>query len=134
MHRYQGDVKEMRRCCGEQRVPRHTRPSPVDEHVRRGSRTGPSRLAGRGPQGEPFLAALAYVSLGDDAEGHARRYLTDYYRFLGDFAEQIAASALMSPEAVQDDVAAFEAAGCDELIPCNADVAQVGLISETVPR
>ena len=82
--------------------------------------------------GEPYLAALAYVSLGDDAEGHARRYLTDYYRFLGDFAERIAAGALMSPDAVRTTMAAFEDAGCDELIlfPCNADVAQVALIAD----
>jgi alkanesulfonate monooxygenase SsuD/methylene tetrahydromethanopterin reductase-like flavin-dependent oxidoreductase (luciferase family) len=89
-----------------------------------------------GRDGDPYLAALGYFSLGDDADGHAHRYLTHYYAFLGDFAEQIAASALTSPEAVQSDVAAFEEAGCDELIlfPCNADVAQVGLLAEAVKR
>lgn len=88
--------------------------------------------ADAGRDGEPYLAGLAYVSLGDDAEGHARRYLTDYYRFLGEFAERIAASALVSPDAVRTTMAAFEDAGCDELIlfPCNADVAQVALIAD----
>ena len=69
-------------------------------------------------EGAPRLVAIAYVSLGDDAEGHARRYLGDYYRFLGDFAQQVA-----------DRVADFIDLGCDELIlfPCNPDLAQVSL-------
>jgi alkanesulfonate monooxygenase SsuD/methylene tetrahydromethanopterin reductase-like flavin-dependent oxidoreductase (luciferase family) len=92
------------------------------------------RDAGR--EGEPRLAALAYVSLGDDGEEHARRYLTDYYAFLGDIAEQIVAGALTSRQAVHDAVAAFEDAGCDELIlfPCNPDTAQVQLVAATVTR
>ncbi len=87
-------------------------------------------------EGEPRLVALAYVSLGDDGEGHARRYLTDYYGFLGDVAEQIVAGALTSRGAVQDAAAAFADAGCDELIlfPCNADVAQVDLVAEAVTK
>ncbi len=85
------------------------------------------RAAGR--VGEPRLAALAYVSLGDDAEAHAQRYLRDYYSFTGEFAEVIAASALTSPQQVADTVAGFTDAGCDELIlfPCNPDTAQVSL-------
>jgi alkanesulfonate monooxygenase SsuD/methylene tetrahydromethanopterin reductase-like flavin-dependent oxidoreductase (luciferase family) len=88
------------------------------------------RDAGR--HGEPYLAGLAYVSLGDDAEEHARRYLTHYYGFLGDFAERIAAATLTSPGAVRTTAAAFAAAGCDELIlfPCNPDVTQVARIAE----
>ena len=89
-----------------------------------------------GREGEPRLAALAYVSLGDDAEGHASRYLIDYYAFLGDIAEQIVDGALTSAGSVQDAVAAFEDAGCDELIlfPCNPDVAQVELVAESMRR
>jgi alkanesulfonate monooxygenase SsuD/methylene tetrahydromethanopterin reductase-like flavin-dependent oxidoreductase (luciferase family) len=88
------------------------------------------REAGR--EGEPRLAALAYASLGQDAESHARRYLGDYYAFLGDFAAQIAAGALTSPQAVADAMTAYEDAGCDELIlfPCNPDLTQVSLIAE----
>ena len=87
------------------------------------------REAGR--DGQPRLAALAYVSLGTDAEEHARRYLLDYYAFLGDFAGRIADSALTSAATVQDTTAAFADAGCDELIlfPCSADVGQVELIA-----
>jgi alkanesulfonate monooxygenase SsuD/methylene tetrahydromethanopterin reductase-like flavin-dependent oxidoreductase (luciferase family) len=86
--------------------------------------------------GEPRLAALAYVSLGDDGEGHARRYLTDYCGFLGDIAERIVAGTPTSAPAVRDTVTAIEDAGCDELIlfPCNADLARVGLIAEATLR
>jgi alkanesulfonate monooxygenase SsuD/methylene tetrahydromethanopterin reductase-like flavin-dependent oxidoreductase (luciferase family) len=85
------------------------------------------REAGR--DGQPRLASLAYVSLGDDAAGHAQRYLGDYYSFTGDFAERIAAGALTSPQKVADTIASFTDAGCDELIlfPCNPDAAQVSL-------
>jgi alkanesulfonate monooxygenase SsuD/methylene tetrahydromethanopterin reductase-like flavin-dependent oxidoreductase (luciferase family) len=88
------------------------------------------RQAGRA--GAPRLAALAYVSLGDDAEAHARAYLTDYYAFTGDFAERIAAGALTSPQQVAGTVAAFTDAGCDELIlfPCNPDLVQVPLTAQ----
>jgi alkanesulfonate monooxygenase SsuD/methylene tetrahydromethanopterin reductase-like flavin-dependent oxidoreductase (luciferase family) len=87
------------------------------------------REAGR--DGRPRLAALSYVSLGDDAEAHARRYLTDYYAFTGDFAERIAAGALTTPRRVAETVASFDDAGCDELIlfPCDPDTAQVELIA-----
>lgn len=88
------------------------------------------REAGR--PGAPRLAALAYVSLGDDAGAHARAYLTDYYSFIGDYAERIAAGALTSPRKVADTVAAFTDAGCDELIlfPCNPDLTQVPLTAQ----
>jgi alkanesulfonate monooxygenase SsuD/methylene tetrahydromethanopterin reductase-like flavin-dependent oxidoreductase (luciferase family) len=88
------------------------------------------REAGRA--GAPRLAALAYVSLGDDAEEHARSYLTDYYSFTGDYAERIAAGALTTPQKVADTVAAFTDAGCDELIlfPCNPDLTQVPLTAQ----
>jgi alkanesulfonate monooxygenase SsuD/methylene tetrahydromethanopterin reductase-like flavin-dependent oxidoreductase (luciferase family) len=90
------------------------------------------RQAGR--DGEPRLAALAYVSLGRDGAEHAQRYLSDYYAFVGDFAEQIAAGALTSPHRVADTVAQFTDAGCDELIlfPCNPDVRQVSHTAEAV--
>jgi alkanesulfonate monooxygenase SsuD/methylene tetrahydromethanopterin reductase-like flavin-dependent oxidoreductase (luciferase family) len=85
-----------------------------------------------GRDGAPRLVALSYVSLGDDAEGHAQRYLGDYYSFLGEYAQQIAAGALTTPAAVADTIAAFAAAGCDELIlfPCSTDLEQVELLAE----
>ena len=88
------------------------------------------RDAGRA--GEPRLVAIGYASLGPDAEEHARRYLGDYYGFIGDFVDRIVGSALTTPQQVADTVTAFAAAGCDELIlfPCNPDVGQVALIAD----
>ena len=87
-----------------------------------------------GREGEPRLAALGYVSLGEDGREHAERYLTDYYGFLGEVAQQIASGTLTSPEAVREAAGAFEAAGCDELIlfPCNPDLGQVDLVAAAV--
>ncbi|HET6988328.1 MAG TPA: LLM class flavin-dependent oxidoreductase, partial [Kribbella sp.] len=87
------------------------------------------RDAGR--EGEPRLAAIGYVSLGDDAEGHAQRYLGDYYSFAGDYIDRIVAGALTTQESVADIVAGFTDAGCDELIlfPANPDLLQVELIA-----
>jgi len=88
------------------------------------------RDAGR--EGEPRLVAIGYVSLGEDAEGHAQRYLGDYYGFVGDYVDRVIGSALTTEQKVADAVAGFAAAGCDELIlfPCNPDVGQVALIAD----
>ena len=90
---------------------------------------------GRLTLGEPRLAALAYFALGDDAEADAQRYLTDYYDFLGDeTAKMIAGSAATDPDTVEAYLAAFEEAGCGELIlfPCSNDPAQVDLLGAAV--
>jgi alkanesulfonate monooxygenase SsuD/methylene tetrahydromethanopterin reductase-like flavin-dependent oxidoreductase (luciferase family) len=88
------------------------------------------RAAGR--DGKPRLVAIAYVSLGDNAEEHAQRYLGGYYAFVGDFVDQIVAGALTTHQKVADTVADFTAAGCDELIlfPCNPGIEQVALIAD----
>jgi alkanesulfonate monooxygenase SsuD/methylene tetrahydromethanopterin reductase-like flavin-dependent oxidoreductase (luciferase family) len=88
------------------------------------------RAAGR--EGKPRLAAIGYVSLGDDAVEHAQRYLGSYYSFVGDFVDRIVAGALTTEQMVADTIAGFTAAGCDELIlfPCNSDVRQVALIAD----
>lgn len=88
------------------------------------------RDAGR--TGEPRLIANAYVSLGDEADAHARRYLAHYYGFLGDMAESIIASALTTPRAVADTIAAFDDAGCDDMIlfPCDPNPGQIALIAD----
>lgn len=87
-----------------------------------------------GREGSPRLAALSYFSLGNDARPAADRYLKDYYGFLGAFADQIAAGALVTPEAVAQRVAEFTEAGCDELIlfPCIASVEQVDLLADAL--
>jgi alkanesulfonate monooxygenase SsuD/methylene tetrahydromethanopterin reductase-like flavin-dependent oxidoreductase (luciferase family) len=85
-----------------------------------------------GREGSPRLVAIGYVSLGDDAESHARQYLGDYYGFVGDFVDQIVGGALTSAQRVADAVAGFRTAGCDELIlfPCDPDVGQVALLAD----
>lgn len=84
--------------------------------------------------GEPRAAALAYFSLGEDAERNARAYLGDYYAWLGEYADQIVAGAAKDEDTVRAYVQAFAEAGCDELIifPCSADPRQVDLLAGAV--
>lgn len=83
---------------------------------------------------EPRLAALAYFSLGDEAEEASRRYLLDYYRFVGDFASQIAESAHRSVSQVRAVAKGFEDAGFTELYfdPTVATLDQVDRLAEAV--
>lgn len=86
-----------------------------------------------GRDGEPRLMGLAYFSLGDGAEETANAYLTDYYAWLGEeVAGFIAGSAAKDAETVKGYMAAFEAAGCDELILCpsSSDPVQVDLLAD----
>jgi alkanesulfonate monooxygenase SsuD/methylene tetrahydromethanopterin reductase-like flavin-dependent oxidoreductase (luciferase family) len=86
-----------------------------------------------GREGKPWKMALAYFSLGPEAEKNARSYLLDYYAWLGDeTAEMIAGSAAKDADTVKQYVAAFESNGCDELIlvPCSSDREQVNLLAE----
>lgn len=86
-----------------------------------------------GREGEPRTAALAYYSLGDDAEENAQSYLNDYYAFLGEeTAQMIAGSAATDAETVKGYLSAFEDAGCGELVlfPCSPDPEQADLLAE----
>jgi alkanesulfonate monooxygenase SsuD/methylene tetrahydromethanopterin reductase-like flavin-dependent oxidoreductase (luciferase family) len=86
-------------------------------------------------EGRPRKMALSYFALGDGAREQARRYITDYYGFIGsDAAEQMAAHVPAGPQAVKDIVAGFEEAGCDELVlfPVSSDPAQVYLLASAV--
>jgi alkanesulfonate monooxygenase SsuD/methylene tetrahydromethanopterin reductase-like flavin-dependent oxidoreductase (luciferase family) len=84
--------------------------------------------------GEPRLAALAYYSLGDDAEAGSLAYLRDYYGFLGPYADTIAAGALRSEQALKGAVSAFADAGFTEfyLMPTYADPDQVHRLADAV--
>jgi alkanesulfonate monooxygenase SsuD/methylene tetrahydromethanopterin reductase-like flavin-dependent oxidoreductase (luciferase family) len=89
--------------------------------------------AAAGRDGEPVIMALAYFALGSDPDGDARRYLGDYYGFLGEeLADYIVGSAAKDAETVKGYLGAYEAAGCDELIlfPCSNDPAQVDLLAD----
>jgi alkanesulfonate monooxygenase SsuD/methylene tetrahydromethanopterin reductase-like flavin-dependent oxidoreductase (luciferase family) len=91
--------------------------------------------SGHGREGQPRTMALAYFSLGDDAERNADRYLLDYYAFLGEeLSTMIARGAAKDADTVKRYVAAFENAGCDELImfPSSSETAQVGLLAEAL--
>ena len=64
----------------------------------------------------------------------ANAYLSDYYAFLGDMADQIAGGAAKDAQTAKGYVEAFEAVGCDELImfPSSSDPDQVDLLAEAV--
>jgi alkanesulfonate monooxygenase SsuD/methylene tetrahydromethanopterin reductase-like flavin-dependent oxidoreductase (luciferase family) len=87
-----------------------------------------------GRAGTPRTAALFYFALGDDPEAQARTALGDYYGFLGDYAERVIAGAAKDGAAIRDRVAAFEQAGCDEVIcfPTSPDPGQVDLLARAV--
>jgi alkanesulfonate monooxygenase SsuD/methylene tetrahydromethanopterin reductase-like flavin-dependent oxidoreductase (luciferase family) len=89
------------------------------------------RAAGR--EGEPHLMALAYFSLGERAEEDVRDNLMHYYAWLGEeIADMIAGSAAKDAEAVEQYLAAYEEAGCDELVfcPSSSDPTQVDLLAD----
>jgi alkanesulfonate monooxygenase SsuD/methylene tetrahydromethanopterin reductase-like flavin-dependent oxidoreductase (luciferase family) len=92
------------------------------------------RDAGRA--GEPRLVHLEYYALGTKAEEDAHRYLTDYYAFLGNLAEHIAAGALTHPDQVREAADACADAGYDELMlfPCSPAVQEVALLADVVLR
>jgi alkanesulfonate monooxygenase SsuD/methylene tetrahydromethanopterin reductase-like flavin-dependent oxidoreductase (luciferase family) len=86
-----------------------------------------------GRDGQPRLMGLAYFSLGERAEQEASAYLSDYYAFLGEeVAGYIVSSAAKDADTVRQYTAAFEQAGCDELIffPSSGDPAQVDLLAD----
>ena len=86
--------------------------------------------AGRG--GAPRNLVLFYFALGDGAAETASANLSDYYSFLGDIAQRIVAGAAKDPDTVKGYLAAFEAAGADEVIcfPTSADPHQVDLLAQ----
>lgn len=86
-----------------------------------------------GRDGQPRKMALAYFSLGPDAEKNAQAYLTDYYAWMGDeTANMIASSAAKDADAVKGAMASFEEKGCDEpiLFPSSSDPKEVTLLAE----
>jgi hypothetical protein len=80
--------------------------------------------------------ALFYFALGDDAERVAQENLGDYYAFLGDYAQQVVASAAKDAETVKGYLSAFEQAGADEVIcfPASSDPDQVELLARAIGR
>jgi alkanesulfonate monooxygenase SsuD/methylene tetrahydromethanopterin reductase-like flavin-dependent oxidoreductase (luciferase family) len=91
-----------------------------------------SEWSNAGRQDQPRAVALFYFALGDDAEAAARENLGDYYRWLGEYADQIVASCAKDADTIKQYLSAFEAAGADEVIcfPASHDVGQVELLAE----
>jgi alkanesulfonate monooxygenase SsuD/methylene tetrahydromethanopterin reductase-like flavin-dependent oxidoreductase (luciferase family) len=87
-----------------------------------------------GRKDEPRLAALAYFSLGDDADADSRTYLREYYAFAGPFADQIADRALRTDDAIVGAVKAFEDAGITELTfdPTTTSLDQIDRLADLV--
>src|SRR4051812_43868442 len=87
-----------------------------------------------GRDGRPRTMALGYFALGDGAREAADSYLRDYYEFLGDVADMIAAGAATDAQTVKQYVDGFAQAGCDELVlfPCSPDPGQVDLLADAI--
>jgi alkanesulfonate monooxygenase SsuD/methylene tetrahydromethanopterin reductase-like flavin-dependent oxidoreductase (luciferase family) len=87
-----------------------------------------------GRPGQPRKLALAYFALGPEAREEATSTIKSYYAWLGEFADQVAAGAAVSPEMVRGYIAGFEQSGCDELIfaPGSARQDQVTLLAEAI--
>jgi alkanesulfonate monooxygenase SsuD/methylene tetrahydromethanopterin reductase-like flavin-dependent oxidoreductase (luciferase family) len=86
-----------------------------------------------GRDDKPYKMALAYFSLGPDAEKNAHDYLPHYYEWLGeDTAKMIAQSTPKDTDSVKQLISTFEGNGCDELIlfPSSSDPEQVTLLAE----
>ena len=86
-----------------------------------------------GRDGAPRIVVQPYYALGDSAEQAVDHTLRDYY---GDneYTDGIVARAATDAETVRENVEAFAAAGCDELIffPCDPDPAQVDLLADAL--
>jgi alkanesulfonate monooxygenase SsuD/methylene tetrahydromethanopterin reductase-like flavin-dependent oxidoreductase (luciferase family) len=87
-----------------------------------------------GRDDRPRAVGLFYFALGDEADALARRSLGDYYAFLGEYADQIVASAAKDQDTVRSYLMGFEQAGADEIIcfPTSPDPAQVDLLARAV--
>ena len=89
-----------------------------------------------GGEGSPRVVALSYFSLGDEHAEESLHNLRTYYGYAGDWAENIAAAAPRTPDAVRDRVAALEELGVDELVfdPTVADADQVDRLADVIGR
>lgn len=84
--------------------------------------------------GRPRLMALPYFSLGPRAHENAAAFLGDHYAIEGPKAQDLVSSALTDADTVRATVAAYERAGCDELLlfPCSADTQQIRSVADAI--
>jgi alkanesulfonate monooxygenase SsuD/methylene tetrahydromethanopterin reductase-like flavin-dependent oxidoreductase (luciferase family) len=103
------------------------------EQLAEGREAAEAAWSEAGRDGKPYIACLAYFSLGPDAERAAQDYLTHYYAFLGEeMANFIVGAAAKDADSVKGALAAYEEAGADELIfsPSASDPDQVDLLAD----
>lgn len=82
--------------------------------------------------GKPRLVVCGAFALGRDAAAHARAYILDYHAYLGAAAADASHAAPSTPEAVRENLQAFEEIGADEvvLMPCIPELDQVHMLAE----
>jgi alkanesulfonate monooxygenase SsuD/methylene tetrahydromethanopterin reductase-like flavin-dependent oxidoreductase (luciferase family) len=87
-----------------------------------------------GRDGEPRIAALAYFSLGAEADEDSRGYLRHYYANLREYADMIAEGALRTEQAISEAVRKFADAGVTELYldPTTPELDQVDRLADVV--
>jgi alkanesulfonate monooxygenase SsuD/methylene tetrahydromethanopterin reductase-like flavin-dependent oxidoreductase (luciferase family) len=90
------------------------------------------RVANRA--GEPFGVGKIPFGLGPLAADAVRRVVFNYFGNAGAHSEHVAASGLVTVDAIRTSVADFESAGCDLLIftPVIPEAAQVDLLADAV--
>ena len=83
---------------------------------------------------KPRKLSLAYFALGTEAVEQTTATIKHYYAWLGEFADQIVSGVAVTEEMVRAYAAAFEQAGCDELIftPGSDRPDQVTLLTEAI--
>lgn len=85
-----------------------------------------------GREGTPKTAVLAYYALGPKAPELAETYLLDYYGFAPPYANIVLKNAAIGAETLRQQVDAYAAAGCDEVLffPSSADLDQLTQLRE----
>jgi alkanesulfonate monooxygenase SsuD/methylene tetrahydromethanopterin reductase-like flavin-dependent oxidoreductase (luciferase family) len=86
--------------------------------------------AGRPEQ--PRIVVERYFSLGDGADEIADSYLMHYYG--SEYFPDVRADALTSRQRILDELQRLAEVGCDDvvLLPCSAELDQVGLLADAV--
>jgi alkanesulfonate monooxygenase SsuD/methylene tetrahydromethanopterin reductase-like flavin-dependent oxidoreductase (luciferase family) len=104
------------------------------ESFRRGAGSVQRAWEEGGREGKPRLFALPYFSLGPRAQQNAYEFLSDHYAVENGGASEVLSNALTDAKALSDAVAAYEHAGCDELLlfPCSPDPQQVRMLADVI--
>lgn len=110
------------------------RGQPGVEQFRRGAASVQHAWPKQRREGRPRLLALPYFSLGPRAQETATAFLSDDYAVEGQPGSDFAVNAVTDADAVRNAIAAYEDAGCDELIlfPCSPDPQQVRMLAAVI--